>query len=226
MRLFILFLASLTLFCLKTNDIELEKRIESIYRVENFNTEITLNSDTLLIDELKFIVNDFSIINKDSVLLQKSDNVPPLIHGYYKTNSGNQLVFATPLGFEGLNDFKSFEHTIEPVSSQIPLNDPEFFEDGNNYSTIIKGIFNNSRFILFSDLNFSKKYSNQEILTLDNTNNTLIIEALVDVRDMFIDTESDTLINPLYDSNLIFIQNRFRDNLEVRLKKGKSILQL
>lgn len=222
MRLLILFLSISALNCLKTDSLDVEYRVESFFEATNFNKEIIVDTDTLVINEIKFLVNNFSITTVDSTVINKAATVPALINGYYLSTVGRQLVFSVGLGYDTINNFEKYSHTIGVTNSQIPINDDDFFGK-KNYSLIIKGSFNGKVFNLKSDTNFTKSYASNEIVKLTDSKNTLVIHTLIDIKNLF-QSNDGALINPLNENNLGLIVNKFRENLDVSISKSSSTL--
>ena len=217
-------LALLLIFssCLKTDRVEIEKRVESLYQVTNFNKWVIRGSDSLKINELKFLIDDFSIITTDSVVLQKSENVPPLIYGYYEATGGDQLVFSVGLGFGKLKGFEKYNVLVTPADRQQPVTDSDFFDNDNSYSVVIKGRYNSSDFTFRSKLNRTKNFVLIPVV-VDDKNNVLVINSYIDIVDLFV-AEPDTIINPIIDSNINLISNQFIEALEVQFSNRSSIL--
>ncbi|MEO9884923.1 MAG: hypothetical protein ABJR05_11985 [Balneola sp.] len=217
---FISLIPLLLLSCLKTQGIEVEKRVNSLYNVDNINQLIVKGSDSLIVNELKFLVDGFSIITEDSIVIKKSEDIPALIFGYYEETTGDQLVFSVGLGFDGINNFNRYNVTINPVSRQSAITDSDFFESSNTFSIVIKGTYNSRDFIFRSSSSFFKEFSS-EAVTLSNENSVLVITTKLDVEEIFV-TNADILINPRDSSNTTQIENRFNESLNVEISKAKS----
>ncbi|NBC26108.1 MAG: hypothetical protein GVY08_04555 [Bacteroidetes bacterium] len=200
--------------CIETSDPENPGRFEITFEVEDVGNELIAGTDTLVVNELKFSLEEFRITDVDSVVLGSEGNVDTFIFFHNDELPTENLVFSTSIGFVDVDEFIGYDIFVEPVKSSDNIADMDFFGEDENYSLIISGTINGSEFEYKSFPEFDRMFSFQPV-SLTTNSETLLIEKTIDFRDLLVDPDTGELIDPRNEENRQRIDASFEDALRV-----------
>lgn len=200
--------------CIETSDPENPGRFEITFEVEDVGNELIAGTDTLVVNELKFSLEEFRITDVDSVVLGSEGNVDTFIFFHNDELPTENLVFSTSIGFVDVDEFIGYDIFVEPVKSSDNIADTDFFGEDENYSLIISGTINGSEFEYKSFPEFDRMFSFQPV-SLTTNSETLLIEKTIDFRDLLVDPDTGELIDPRNEENRQRIDASFEDALRV-----------
>lgn len=210
----ILMITALTSGCIETSDPENPGRFDITFEVEDVGNEFIAGTDTLVVNELKFSLEEFRITDVDSVVLGSEGNVDTFIFFHNDELPTENLVFSTSIGFVDVDEFIGYDIFVEPVKSSDNIADTDFFGEDENYSLIISGTINGSDFEYKSFPEFDRMYNFGPVFLTSN-NETLLIEKTIDFRDLLVDPDTGALIDPRNEENRERIDSSFEDALKV-----------
>jgi hypothetical protein len=200
---------------LETDAPTVPKRVELTFKVNQIGEPLAVSDDTLVVEEFKFIVRKFNLITVDSETLQTTEERQSFIFGYNPNIQGERLILGVDIGFEDFDAFSGYEVFVDQARGEDNLLDQDFYDDPENYSIIITGTFNRDTFFFTSTFSFEKSFEFDQLVHLDDNNETLWINTLLDLEDLFIDPGSGTLLDPLDGENYEEIVTRFQNQLMV-----------
>jgi len=209
-----LMIAALGSGCIETSDPENPGRFEITFEVEDVGNEFIAGTDTLVVNELKFSLDEFRITDVDSVVLGSEGNVDAFIFFHNDELPTENLVFSTSIGFVDVDEFIGYDIFVEPVKSSDNIADTDFFGEDENYSLIISGTINGSEFEYKSFPEFDRMFIFEPV-SLTTNSETLLIEKTIDFRDLLVDPDTGELIDPRDEENRERIDASFEDALKV-----------
>lgn len=209
-----LMVTALVSACIETSDPENPGRFEITFEVEDVGSELIAGTDTLVVNELKFSMEEFRITDIDSVVLGSEGNVDTFIFFHNDQLPTENLVFSTSIGFDDVDQFIGYDIFVEPVKSSDNIADTDFFGEDENYSLIISGTINGSDFEYKSFPEFDRRY-NFGPVSLTSNSETLLIEKTIDFRDLLIDPDTGGLIDPRNEENRERIDDSFEEALNI-----------
>jgi len=214
--LIILLIAStlISVGCLTTSEPTEPKRMDLTFFATDIGTLIQAGEDSLVVNEFKFAVNRFNVVDSDSTILQSTSQIDTFIHFFNTDFTEQNLVFSVELGFEDVNEFESYDMFVEPVPENANIADSDFYGDPENYSLIISGTFNDRTFTYFSSVEFEKTFEFSTV-QLTGTNETLLIEKQILIEDMFTNPSTGSLIDPRDSENAELLDSQFKNHIHV-----------
>lgn len=213
--IFIIAVSTVTGCWLDTDPPTVPKRVELTFEVDNIGVPLEANGDTLNVEEFKFIIRTFNLITADSETLQTTEEREPFIFGYNTELEGERLILGVDLGFEDFDRFSGYEVFVNRALGEDNLLDPDFYGENENYSLVMSGTFNRDNFLYKSTLSFDKLFEFDNPVNLDDNNVTLWINTLLDLENLFIDSENNLLLNPQNEADREEIETRFQNHLRV-----------
>jgi len=215
-KYFILFLLIGSMIgCVSSPEDSVTRRNNVYFNVQNLGEDIIRGSDTLRVNEFKFIMRQFDLLAEDSVVISTTEDFRSLLFAYTTANVGDRLVISVPFGFQGYDLFEGFHIYVNQLLDGDFLLDNDFYGDPENYSIVIKGTHNQRNFTLSLTNAFNRFFQFDEIIELSHTQETLVIRMLLDVEDVFIRATDNTVINPRESGNHNTIIEQFRDEIRV-----------
>ena len=178
--------------CIQTDEVNFPKRVDILFEVENMSQALTAGEDTLLIENFKFLADKFTIVAKDSLLLEPRVN--SLIFSYNGVQSEPSLILGVDLGFEDIDTFIGYSLYISRATANDLVKDPDFYVDEEYASVIIKGTMNNVPFTFSTGIQFQRNFTFPPVLLSDDEE-TLVIHTSFDAQEIFID-ENNQILNP------------------------------
>lgn len=216
---FLLFTLLLIQGCLKS-ELNVEKRVQVYFFADGVGESLVYGSDTLEVSEIKFTLTGFSITTEDGVEIGTSSDVDAVLYVYNEFASADVLIISTGLGFE-VNNFVGHRISVDIVPPSALPSDEDFFEADNTFSFVMKGHLNGEEFTFKSRTTF-EKFSESELVTLDNSNEILVIRSTIELEKLFLDSEGNFL-NPEISSNRSEISLNLENNLETTMSSGSLI---
>jgi hypothetical protein len=210
----LILLIFLTSSCIETPTPEVQKQVVQLYQVDNIGESIAAGSDSLFVEEFKFIVSDFSLLAEDSTLIQTSDQVGSIVFTYNKEMIGEVLILSAPLGFIDINFFIRYSVLVDQAELSDILPDQDFYGSSQNYSLVTSGRFNGNPFVHRSAIAFEKEFELNNI-QLGTTSPSLVLRKKLDIEDVFTDPDSGNLLNPARTSDREKIDSLFRTKLQI-----------
>jgi hypothetical protein len=216
---FVLFTLLIFQGCIKS-ELNVEKRVQVYFFADGIGENLVYGTDTLEVSEIKFTLTGFSVTTEDGVEIGTSSDVDAVLYIYNEFAASDVLIISTGLGFE-VNNFVGHKINVDVVSPTSLPSDEDFFEGDNAFSFVIKGNLNGEEFIFKSSTSF-EKFSESEVVTLDNSNEVLIIRSILELDELFLDSEGNFL-NPVNSSNESKISLNLENNLETTLSSGSLL---
>lgn len=193
--IFIFALAFLLNNCVQTPDPEIPKRVSYQYRVDNVGNTIYAGSDSLKVNEIKLLAEKFDLAyvsNGGGTIQTRADG---LVMAYSQNMQGDEnLVLGTNIGYEDINGFNRMKLYVNPPSNSDNLQDSDFFGGSDNYSIVIRGMYNKDSFEYKSDASFDRVFDFSRI-DLSKSKHTLALLVMQDIKDILLD-ESGAIIKP------------------------------
>lgn len=203
-KLFVPAFAAILLFssCVQTPDPETPKRISYAFNVSNVGDTLVVDQDSVSVNQVKILADKFKLQLPDSAQLESQ--VDAIIMGYNEQNNDeDELVLGVNIGFEEFSRFLGFDLFIAPPNDDDNIQDNDFFGSDGNYSVIMKGVYNGSNFTYRSAPNFTKEFSFDNGIKLDDEKSTLALRVLLDVENVLIDKTNNKLYDPRNDKAAI-----------------------
>lgn len=207
--------------CLDTPAPDEDVRVEVRFEVDNLGEPIVSGTDSLIVDELKFSMDRFILVDTDSTVLESTSQVDTFIFFYDKDLTEENLIFSTLLGFQDITKFQSYELFLEPVNNADSISDTDFFGEENNYSFIMKGQFNGNDFDYQSSPTETRLFE-FPVVNISSQNETLLLQKSVDAADLFFN-ESGEMINPRDSTNREQIDSLLLESLELNASAADLI---
>lgn len=208
--------------CLTTPEPNEPLRVELLFEVDEMGETFERGDDSINITQLKFTIDRFNLIAEDSSLvLESGEEFDSIIFNYSEEFTDKNLVLGVQLGFEDVSAFEGYEMFVRPVTQFDSINDQDFFGSENNYSFIVKGEYNGEEFTYNSSLSFDK-FQELGTVQVGQKRETLVIDKMVVISDLFVDESEQRIINPTDPENESLINSRFIENL---LIEGYSLFR-
>lgn len=210
-----LFISIFLTSCITSSKDKDQRRLALYFLTENFNVELNINDQIIIVDEFKFALDRFNLYADNDVVLQTSGDVTALIYSYNKNIISDRLILDVDLGFRDVDRFIGYELFVEPVSNRTGVLDTDFFGQQNNYSIIITGTINDIDFTYRSEMEFDRRYDfNVDFNQVEDTE-TLLVRNIIDIKNVF--TSSDGgFLDPNDPANDEKIVNNIREFLIVQ----------
>ena len=200
--------------CLDTPAPDEDTRVELQFEVENLGKEYIVDADTIVVSEFKFAMDRFILVDSDSVVLGSSSQIDTYIFSYNDEATQENLILSTLLGFDGINDFVSYEMFVEPVRNSDRLSDTEFLGNSNNYSIVMNGRVNSADFSFKSSTSINKKFQ-FPVIEIRGNNETLLIKKTVDMDNLLFTDDGATFVDPSEGTNTATIDSLFKLNINI-----------
>ena len=214
----IIFLSS----CIQTPSPDVPKRISFRLNVDNVGQSIQVSQDSIRVQQIKFLADKINITLPDSVILQTG--VDALVMNYRSEFQGDdQNILTANVGFEDINEFAGMDLFIAPPQGGDNIQDTEFFGDPNNFSYIIRGTFNGESFDFKSSISFEKSYTFNNTVQLNDEIETMIIRLTSDVRQIFVDSENNRILDPAIEDNKAVLNTMFKNSISVEASASDEI---
>lgn len=217
---FVVILASLYLTsCIQTPDPDTPKRISILFNVGETGNTIAVEGDTIEVDEIKLLADRFNLVLPDSVVLQTS--VDALVMTYRSEFGGeDETILSANIGYEDVDQFQGMQIFINPPQENDNIQDSDFFGESTNYSFIMRGRYNSQTFEYYSNTEFDNYYKFENLIELDNKEETLIIRLNLNISDIVIDETSNSLVNPGNPDNKAKIDSLLQTHISVEAFSG------
>lgn len=189
--------------CLDTPAPDEDIRVELQYEVLNLGKEYVIEADTFVVNEFKFAVDRFVIIDQDSVVLGSSNQIDTYIFSYTDEATEKNLILSTLLGFDDVSDFVSYEMFVEPVRDSDRLSDSEFLGENNNYSIVMNGTVNDLSFTYNSSESITKLFQFPEV-EIRGSDETLLINKSIDMDNFLFTDGGSTFVDQEKNPMLLF----------------------
>lgn len=200
--------------CVQTPDPDKPKRISYIFNVAHVGDTLSVNQDTVHVNEIKILVDKFNLQMPDSAKLQSSADA--IIMNYNQQNNDeDELVLGVNIGFEDFKRFLGLELFIAPPNANDNIQDDEFFGSSGNFSIIMKGKYNNDDFTYKSDANFREVLPFGNPVRLEGGKKTLALRVLLDIEDVLIDETANLIYDPGNSDNKTVIDSLVQTSLEI-----------
>ncbi|TVQ67138.1 MAG: hypothetical protein EA360_03165 [Balneolaceae bacterium] len=203
--------------CITSNRDQEQRRLALYFFANNVGSEISIGDANLIISEFKFSLDRFNLYTANDLTLQTSADVTALIYSYDQNISGDRLILDVDLGFRDIDRFTGYELFVEPPSSRTGVLDGDFFGQDTNFSVIIRGTVDELDFTFRSSLSFTNEYD--FIVDVGGREETLIIRNLIDVEDVFTDSDG-SFLNPVLSANEQKIVGNIESKLRVQASSG------
>jgi hypothetical protein len=211
--------------CLDTPAPDDDIRFELRFQAENLGEAIlepnVAEPDTFIIDEVKFSMDRFIIVDTDSTVLESSSQVPAFILFYDEDQSEENLIFSTILGFRDITRFQSYEIFVQPVPNSTAISDTDFFGDDGNFSFVMNGSVNGIPFAYRSSPSFSKLFE-FPVVSIASQNETFLVEKFVSARDLLFD-ENGEILDPTNSANFPAINSNLEEYLRIEASAANLI---
>ncbi|MFU8812123.1 MAG: hypothetical protein ACNA78_04090 [Balneolaceae bacterium] len=211
----ILFFTTILAGCISTPDPVQVNRVDLLLNVGGLSSPLTQNSDTLIVDELKFSL-DQSIFDFDNGDLQigTSGQLSTLIFAYEGQFEGvDRLILSAPLGVAELETADNYRMEVAPVPNSALIDDRDFFGEQENFSFIMSGTYNGFRFFYTSTITFDKDFPLGSI-RFEPPNETLVVTKRMNIASIVIDSEGN-LLDPNLEENAAVIDSLFQESINV-----------
>lgn len=177
--------------------------IDSIYKI---------GGDSIKVDKVRFIIGDsyFITSNTDSV---------------FTTNQTGMVTFdagtPNPGGIAGrpmpAATYQAFELNIPKAPTDNSSIDDDFVVDGKRYTIIVEGSFNGDGFTYKSERVIQPSFTLMPPLQVPETNERYTYILSTDLRDWFLNSQTETLYDPRVSDNSTAIN----DNIEGAFSFGQ-----
>lgn len=213
--LIILFLTTIvSTGCIETSTPTTPKRIDLEFMVENVGNHIEMKQDSIRINEIKLLGNRFNVIDVNEAVIETE--VKAIVISYRDTNQDKEeLVLSANIGFEDFERFKAMQIFISPPEDEDVLTDDNFLGTDQNYSFVLKGAYNDRSFTFQMATTFDKLFQFEEV-SIDNEDETLVLQVLLDMKDLLIDTEKNEIIIPNQEHIPVF-DSLLQKNIRLRV---------
>lgn len=215
----------MTVSCLDTPAPDEDIRFELRFQAENLGETILepneAEPDTFIIDEIKFSMDRFIIVDTDSTVLESSSQVPAFILFYDEDQSEENLIFSTFLGFSDITRFQSYEIFVQPVPNSTAISDTDFFGDDGNFSFVMNGSVNGVPFTYRTSPSFSKLFE-FPVVNISSQNETFLVKKFVSARDLLFDENGDFL-NPTDSDNYSAINSNLEENIRIEASAANLV---
>lgn len=164
-----------------------------------------VNLDSLT--EVKFLVEELELesVNDDSSDFEVEDLIVNL------PLDGSPVELTSQIIPNGMYD--EFELEIENDDDGSSVSDPDFNENGNNYSIVIRGSYNGEEFLFRSEKDFEIEMElNPAIEISDNTGSTAV-DINIDPAGWFMDSQGNPL-DPSDPANKELIENNIENSFD------------
>lgn len=209
---------SLLLFsCIQTPEPESPRRINFLFNVDNVGNQITVGQDSIEVNEIKLLADRINLAYDDGdngATLQTS--VDALIFAYESDDAGDdETVLSARIGFEDIERFEGMELFVDQPTEGENIQDGDFFGEEMNFSFIITGTYNTQAFTYQSGVSFSKVFDFDNVIQLNNTDETLILRVTADIREILVDQSRNVILNPQDSANKAVIDSLFQESIDV-----------
>ncbi len=164
-----------------------------------------INLDSLT--EIKLLVEELELesVSDDSADFEVEDLIVSL------PLDGSPIQLTSQIIPNGMYD--EFEMEIENEDDSSSVSDPDFNENGNSYSIVIRGSYNGEEFLFRSDKDFEVEMElNPAIEISDNTGSTAV-SINIDPTGWFVDSQGNSL-DPSDPANKELIENNIQNSFE------------
>lgn len=200
--------------CIQTPEPEVPKRVSFIFNADNVGNSIVVGSDSIQVNEIKFLADQFDLRLTDGVILQTG--VDALVLAYRSGFAGqDQNILTANIGFEDIDRFQGVDLFVDQPEQGDNIQDVDFFGEENNFSFIIEGIYNDRVFSYNSGVSFTKSFNFEEIIELNNEKETLALRVMLDVREVLVNQTENTILDPQDPANKAAIDSLFRESIDV-----------
>ncbi len=201
--------------CLETDPVTIPKRVELAFNAEKVGDTLNVEGSTISFEEVKFIVRSFNIYTDNEEVLQSPQEGQAMVFDYNEEMSQDRILMNREIGFEDFNTFSGYELSVKQARGEDNILDLDFYDDEQNYSMVIRGTYSRTPFVYKSSIEFEELYQFDQIVRLDENSETLQIRTLINLEDVFIDSEEGIFYNPLEEEYHEEIEARFKENLRV-----------
>lgn len=201
--------------CLETDPVTIPKRVELTFNAEHIGDTLSVDNDSVTIEEVKFVVRSFNIHTDNEGILQSPQDGQAMVFDYNEDMSQDRLLMNRELGYEDFNTFSAYELSVKQVRGQDNILDMDFYGEEQNYSLVIRGTYGRTSFVYSSAIEFDELYEFDQLVRLDEDRVTLQLRTIINLEEVFVDSEEDTLLNPLDEEDYEKIETRFKELLRV-----------
>ena len=171
--------------CTTAPDQTLPRYVILEFEAAGINEPIVAESDTLRINEIKFLSRRFRIIDQDSLVLQSSDRIEPFLFIYDESTDEPFISLDIQLQFDDIAPVEAYEMEFGPLQIGDPVLDDDFRGVDEAFSLVLRGRINRREFTYRSDLSFTKAVSFEQAVALSDAEETLLISKSIDLESLF-----------------------------------------
>ena len=202
------------------------KRLSMRFEVENIDGQLFGQSDTLEINEFKFLVGNFRAITTDDDSLDIRQR--GLIFSFSDSQVGQEkTIIEGPIGFSGFTDFKSVQVLIRQVQNSDQISDPDLIQgtdDSQLFTMVVKGQYNSVNFTMLSSFEHFEEFIFDEVVEVTNDQETIVITLITDIEDIFFSNTSPVrLLDPRNAEDKEAVIDNFTESIEVEASRTSQI---
>lgn len=163
-----------------------------------------VNLDSLT--EVKFLVEELELesVNDDSSDFEVEDLIVNLPLDGSRIELTSQII---PSGV-----YEEFEMEIEH-DDETSVSDPDFSENGNHYSLVIRGSYNGEEFLFRSEEDFEIEMELNPVLEISDNNGSTSVAINIDPSGWFLDSQGNPL-DPSDPANKELIEENIENSFE------------
>ncbi len=213
LKIIAIMLVSLTfLSCLTTPDNE--DNIDQVlvtFELSNINNKVKVGNDSLRIVSLRFLVGDAELKkgSADSLILN------PRTFQVTHSVQDDEIKGLFSGGFDSDILFDGFDFEIKKATGDEGNIDPVFIDqdNGETYSMVINGSYNNSEFVFKSLRNFDFNFPIDNSGLEDSASVLYNLRLSTDINQWFLNSDGTQLLNPGSSSNAPAINDNISSSI-------------